>query len=115
MTTTTKKPRKAPSVVTFAEVRSRVRGLTTEAARSVVCALVGHSRIVTACFGYINCHRCGAQVADKLGGSGYSQAEKCVQVGHNCATCRANFKAMGWRDKYLTPNPFKKDRCNAKQ
>ena len=73
---------------------------------NVVCSLIGHSRIVTGCFGYIYCGRCGSQVADKLGGAGYLQAEKCVQVGHNCPTCRKNFRAMGWIDKFMVPNPF---------
>jgi hypothetical protein len=95
--------------MTFTKVRGYTKGLKGKAAGAVVCALIGHSRIVTGCLGYVYCTRCEAQIADKLDGPGYSQAKECVQVGHNCPTCRANFKKMGWRDKYLTPDPFKKD------
>jgi hypothetical protein len=73
----------------------------------MVCALVGHSRIVTGCMGYVYCARCEAQVGDQLAGV-YAGAEESVRVGHNCATCRKNYKAMGWRDKLLSPNPFTK-------
>ena len=100
--------------MTVAEVRKRIRGLKPEVQKSVVCSLVGHSLIVTACFGYIYCGRCGAQIADKLGGGGYANAEKCVQVGHNCPTCKANFKKLTWRDKFLAPDPFKKSPRPAK-
>lgn len=94
--------------MTFADVKRRVLGLRGEQRKKTVCALVGHSRIVTQCFGYVHCARCDAQIADKLGGSGYAQAEECVVVGHNCKQCRENYKAMDWHDKYLTPNPFTK-------
>ena len=93
--------------MTKQEVQKRIKGLPKEQRNSVVCSLIGHSNIVTACFGYIHCGRCEAQIADKLGGAGYAKAETCVQVGHNCAVCRKNYKDMDWRDKWLVPNPFK--------
>lgn len=99
--------------MTRAEVLKRIKGLSGAQRRSVVCSLVGHSRIVTAFFGYINCARCGEQIADKLGGAGFAEAPNCVQVGHNCAICRKNFRRMGWKDKLLTTNPFKKERAAA--
>lgn len=91
--------------MTKTEVKKRLRGLTDEQAKEVVCALVGHSRIQTHCFGYYNCSRCGAQVGDLLGGA-YTAADVVV-VGHNCPTCRKNFAALKWQDKFMTPDPFK--------
>jgi hypothetical protein len=99
--------------ITLAEVKRRLVGVEKGRRGMMVCALIGHSRIITACFGYVHCARCEAQVADKLGGAGYSQAAECVQVGHNCPTCRKNFKAMGWRDKFLAPNPFTRAKASA--
>lgn len=92
--------------MTQTQVKAVLAGIPSDRRRGVVCQLIGHSRIVTACFGYIYCGRCGMQVADKLGGAGYSYAAECVQVGHNCKTCRENFKKMDWRDKWMTPDPF---------
>ena len=46
-----------------AEVRAKVETLALSddsTRRKVICALVGHSRIVTGCFGYISCARPGA-------------------------------------------------------
>lgn len=73
----------------------------------IVCALIGHSRIATLCFGYVYCARCEDQVADKLMSSDLL-AEERVVVGHNCKTCRANFKKMDWKDKLYVADPFKK-------
>lgn len=93
--------------IALVELKRRIRGLPPDVQRKSVCALVGHSLIVEACFWYITCARCGAQVGDKLMG-GYSQAERCVQIGHNCTTCRKNYAALDWRSKFLAPNPFSK-------
>ena len=98
--------------MTRAEVRRRIKGLDPSDAKAVVCALVGHSRIQTHCFGYYYCARCDAQVGDALG-SVYSGATKAVVVGHNCATCRKNAKALTWCDMMLAPNPFKKAKHDA--
>ena len=74
--------------------------------KHIVCALIGHSKIQTACFGYYYCGRCSDQVGDALG-SIYPQAEQAVIIGHNCETCRKNYKKMTWRDKFMVPYPFK--------
>lgn len=79
--------------------------VTDQQKKEIVCALVGHSRIVTGCFSYIYCGRCGAQVGDLLT-SGYLDAPNCVLIGHNCPTCRENYAKMGWRDKLMAPDPF---------
>jgi ribosomal protein S27E len=86
------------------EVESRIQGLKPEQAKAVVCALVGHSRIVDTCMGYIHCARCGEQVGDSLGGSGSTKEN--VIVGHACPTCRENFSKCDWRDTFMTPDPF---------
>lgn len=95
----------AEATITKSEVMRRVSHFPKAKRPAAVCLLVGHSKIVTACFGYIYCARCGDQIADKLAGT-YSDAETCVQVAHNCELCRKNYKAMDWRDKYLAPDPF---------
>ncbi len=73
--------------------------------RQIVCVFLGHSRIVTNCFGYKNCYRCGDQIGDTLAAS-FDMTDK-VLVGHDCEKCHANYKALTWRDKLLTPKPFK--------
>lgn len=69
--------------------------------RKVICALIGHSRIVTGCFGYINCARCEEQIGDTLAGC-FDMTGK-VLVGHDCPTCEENRKALTWRDTWETP------------
>lgn len=73
---------------------------------SVICSLIGHSRISTTCFGYRNCGRCGDQLGDSLGSVDYG-AKKAVVIGHNCTECRENYKTCDWKDKLYVPNPFK--------
>ena len=90
---------------TKAEVLKRVADLDEEQRNAVVCALVGHSRIQTACFGYFNCGRCGEQVGDTLG-SIYPGAKQAVIVGHDCETCRENAKQLTWRDRLFAKEPF---------
>jgi hypothetical protein len=72
--------------------------------KTIACALLGHSKIVETCFGYINCARCGIRLGDTLGGA-YS-LEDTVIVGHNCQTCRVNYEKLDWRHKVMTPDPF---------
>jgi hypothetical protein len=82
--------------------------ISDEQRNEVTCALIGHSKIQTYCFGYYNCARCGAQVGDSLGGF-YPQASEVVVVGHmggNCPTCRANYETLTWQDKIFCPDPF---------
>lgn len=85
--------------------------LDDEQRKAITCALLGHSRIVTGCFGYVNCARCGAQLGDLLF-SFFDGASEAVVVGHNCQTCRDNFKKLGWEDKILCPDPFKEADAN---
>ena len=73
--------------------------------RLIVCGLLGHSRIQTMWFGYYDCARCGERMGDALGGT-YPQAKTVVVVGHNCETCRENAKALTWKDRFLSPDPF---------
>ena len=76
-----------------------------EKLKAVFCALFGHSRIQSGCFGYWYCGRCGQQLGDSLAGA-YS-VKDFVIIGHGCDKCRANYKKCTWKDKFLTPNPFK--------
>ena len=79
--------------------------MDVETRNGVVCSLIGHSRIQTACFGYFHCARCGAQVGDTLASS-YEGAKTAVVVGHKCIACVANYQACTWRDKIFAPDPF---------
>lgn len=80
-------------------------GEITEPERNrITCALIGHSRIVTYCFGYVSCARCGDQIGDTLGGM--TDLENSVVVGHACDICRANYEKLGWQDKLFVANPF---------
>lgn len=86
------------------EVEKRIQGLQPEQATAVVCALIGHSRIVTTCMGYVHCARCNAQIGDTLAGASSTQSN--VIVGHDCPTCRENIKTCTWVDTFMTPDPF---------
>lgn len=70
----------------------------------IACALIGHSNIIETCIGYVHCARCGAQIGDSLGGV-YSN-ENAVIVGHNCETCRENYRTLTWQDKLFCPDPL---------
>jgi len=72
--------------------------------KGIVCQLIGHSRIVELCFGYVSCARCGDQIGDTLGGT-YDLSDKIV-VGHNCETCRANYAKLNWQDRFMVGDPF---------
>ena len=80
----------------------------------VVCSIIGHSMIMTTFFGYYYCARCGVQVGDALG-SAFPAAERAVIVGHNCETCRENYKKLTWKDKLYCPDPFKteEEKCES--
>lgn len=79
----------------------------------VVCSLIGHSKIITNCFGYIYCARCEAQIGDSLGG--IFDGSNHVIVGHNCKKCKNNFKGLTWEDKLYCPNPFKTRKTRIKR
>ena len=98
-------------VKTKKELESKLEALgdiSLEQKKEVVCALVGHSNIEEYCFGYVSCSRCGTQIGDTLAGS--YENKKQVVVGHNCETCRANYKKLNWRDTYLAPDPFTEEK-----
>jgi hypothetical protein len=90
--------------ITEAQVREKLIGLDEETQKNVVCALVGHSNVLTFCFGYHHCARCSAMLGDSLAGA-YRNADG-VYVGHDCAECRANADRLTWKDTLLTPDPF---------
>ena len=70
----------------------------------VTCALIGHSRIVTMCLGYVSCARCGDQIGDTIGGT--TDLGENVVAGHNCDTCRENYTKLTWADKLFVADPF---------
>lgn len=78
---------------------------TEQIRNSVACSLLGHSKIIEMCFGYVHCARCDAQIGDVLGG--YFNTTNCVIVGHNCDICRENYAKLDWKDKIFCPDPFK--------
>jgi hypothetical protein len=94
--------------MTEAELMEKIKAIGLpegdERIKGIVCQLIGHSRIVTRCFGYVHCARCENQIGDSLGG--YWNGENAVVVGHNCETCRTNYEKMGWQDKLFCPDPF---------
>lgn len=89
--------------MTKAFVQKRIHGLDEETSKNVVCALVGHSHVVHLCLGEVTCARCG----DRIGDTWLSSADLsgAVVVGHSCETCATNYARMGWRDKFMTPDP----------
>lgn len=70
--------------------------------KAIVCALVGHSRIVQNCFGQITCARCDAIVGDAL--AGYYDGSNKVFMQHNCEACRAQYETLTWRSKLFAPS-----------
>ena len=88
--------------MTLAQVKTALKTVPKAAQPGVVCVLVGHSKIQTACFGYYSCERCGTQVGDSLA-SVYPAAATVVVLGHDCKTCRANAKKLTWKDTFLMP------------
>ncbi len=89
------------------EVLEKIPMRDEEHKKKIICSLIGCSRISTTCFGYRNCARCGTQLGDNVGSMDYGATEAVV-VGHNCKTCRKNYKKCTWKDKFLVENPFKK-------
>jgi hypothetical protein len=97
--------------MTRAELRRRIASLgdiSKGERNAIVCAFLGHSKIVTYCFGYVHCARCEAKIGDTLGGA--TELSSNVIVEHDCPTCRANFAKLGWADKLYTPTPFPKEK-----
>lgn len=79
--------------------------ISKEQRNSAVCSLIGHSAIISLCFGYVHCGRCDEQIGDRL--AGVFDTTDSVFVGHNCEKCQKNFKVLDWRHKIYVPDPFK--------
>lgn len=77
--------------------------ISDETRNAVTCALIGHSHIITSCFGYQYCGRCREQIGDSLASVGIGDE---VVIGHKCPTCTANYEKMDWRHKVYVPDPF---------
>ena len=78
---------------------------------NLICSLIGHSKICTTFFGYRYCGRCGEQLGDSLGSVDFG-AKEAVIIGHNCPTCRENYKKCDWKDKLYVKYPFTKKKLN---
>lgn len=92
------------------EVLEKIPYVDDEQRNSIACSLIGHSLIQETCFGYYSCGRCGAQLGDSLG-SIYLMAPDVVVIGHNCPTCKANYKRLSWKDKVFVKNPLYKNKA----
>ena len=93
--------------MTKAEVKKRIAGLSDEQQKEIVCALVGHSRIRTYCFGYHHCARCSALLGDSLGGAYKDDnAVYPLHIGQKMDGCRCNenAKSLTWRDTFKAPS-----------
>ncbi len=92
--------------LTQQDVEAKIAALgdiTVEQRNNIVCALIGHSHIITGFMGYQYCGRCSAQIGDTLASVGVGDV---VLIGHNCATCQANYAGMDWKHKLFVPDPF---------
>jgi len=73
----------------------------------IICAMIGHSKIIDTFFGYIRCARCETLLGDAL--TGVFDGSKYVIVGHNCSQCKDNYKDLTWKDLLFAPYPFTKE------
>ncbi|MEE9128099.1 MAG: hypothetical protein V3U11_13265 [Planctomycetota bacterium] len=89
--------------MTWKERRKRLKVALSE----IVCALWGCPRVVTYCWGYVNCARCKRQLADTLGG-GTHHLQSFVIVGHGCSGCTEKWDQLRWLEKVLVPS---KEHC----
>ena len=87
------------------EILAKIPIKNKQQRNDLICSLIGHSRICDSFFGY--CGRCGEQLGDNLGSIDYGN-NKAVIIGHNCKTCRKNYKECDWQDKLYVKNPFSK-------
>ena len=92
--------------MTQKEVLRRVKGLNGGQRRSVICSLVGHSKVIETCFGYVHCARCDAQIGDTL--CGVFDGDGCVIVDHDCPKCKAAAVNLDWRDLLGLPAKSRK-------
>ena len=96
--------------MTKKELLEKIKALgdiSKEQRNSIVCALIGHSRIQNLSWGYYSCSRCNAQLGDSLA-SIYDDEDVFI-VGHNCKKCRKNKKTLTWKDKIYVPEKKYKD------
>lgn len=93
--------------VAFIEIQERHGRAFFEKFKAVVCAVLGHSHLVTNCFYEKYCARCGAKVADQMMGTGLSGGPGGhYQIGQTCKCdyCRQAFDTLRfWRDTWLCP------------
>ncbi len=97
--------------MTQKELKGKIKALgkiDLETKKSIICSLIGHSKISTTCMGYRYCARCGEQLGDSLGSIDFG-IKDAVIVGHNCPICKKNFKKCNWKDKLYCVDPFKKE------
>ncbi len=74
--------------------------------KAVICALFGHSRLVTNCMGYKDCARCGERLGDVIAGAGLPTGPGgYYQIGQRCQCeqCRQSFDTLRWIDRFLCP------------
>ena len=76
--------------------------------KSIFCAAFRHSNIESICFGYHYCERCGVQVGDTL--MGVYENNSAFIIGHNCDTCKENWKKLTFVDKFLVTIPKQENR-----
>lgn len=108
------KTQKKVEIKTEAALKKKLKALgniSEEQKKSIVCSLIGHSRIQSTCFGYYNCGRCGDQLGDALG-SIYTAAERVVIIGHKCKVCEKNYAECTWKDTFMCPDPFAEESKN---
>jgi hypothetical protein len=90
------------------EDKLKVFGEITEEQKSAVaCAILGHSKVIDACFGQITCGRCGANLGDTLVGT-YTIPEGSFlrkSVEENIAN-RDKWDSLSWSDTYLITDTF---------
>lgn len=67
--------------------------------KRILCAIFGHPRISTVCFGYVSCARCSAQIGDTLAGA-YDLSHDILQ-GHDCPQCNKIYRSLKWHEKLM--------------
>lgn len=100
-------------MTTQTQIKKKLKAIepaTDAVKRKLVCAFLGHSRVVTMCFGYVYCARCEDQIGDTLAGA--FDAKHVVISGHDCPTCRANAKTFKWQDRFMLPKEIEVPQCS---
>lgn len=81
--------------------------LTKDQKMAIYCVMNGHAKIITTCFGYVHCKRCGDQIGDRLA-STFDLTDYVIDK-HDCDECRENYKKLKRHEKAYCGDPFKKD------